>query len=196
MPDIAVLFHHRWNVPVVAALFRIPVGGSRFVVLANELGAGRDPLTQSLHALRAAGIIERNPGYGHPLRPEYVLTGLGHSIGAACSKYEHTTRELDASGVAYRKWTAVLLLTLGTGRSRFNEIQAGIGSISPRSLTQALQLLAGEGLVEREVQDGFPPRSSYRLSEAGSELAAAATGISDLLTEFGSAARRSDPTPE
>ncbi len=27
----------------------------------------------------ALGLVIRNPGYGHPLRPEYILTPEGHA---------------------------------------------------------------------------------------------------------------------
>src|SRR5947207_13068422 len=66
------LFHHRWAVPVLAELRR--ERGSRFVTLANRIGVTRDSLRRTLSALIDDGLVERNPGYGHPLRPEYVLT--------------------------------------------------------------------------------------------------------------------------
>ena len=57
--------------------------GARFVALANRLGVSRDSLTRTLGALIDAGFVARNPGHGHPLRPEYILTKRGVPVGEA-----------------------------------------------------------------------------------------------------------------
>ena len=49
-------------------------GGSRFAVMLARLGLSRSALAASLAQLQEAGWLRRNPGHGHPLRPEYVLT--------------------------------------------------------------------------------------------------------------------------
>ena len=69
---LAQLFHHRWAVPVLAELHR--TSGSRFVTLHRRLGIGRESLRRTLASLAEQDLVARNPGYGHPLRPEYVLT--------------------------------------------------------------------------------------------------------------------------
>jgi DNA-binding HxlR family transcriptional regulator len=171
---IIELFHHRWNVPALAALGS---AGRRFVMLQNTLDASRDALRSSLDALVGAGFVKSNPGYGHPLRPEYVLTELGAALAHACTRYRDTAEELDVSAIAYRKWTAAVLLALREGSSGFNAIQGALGTISPRALTQALKTLAESDLVTRTVEDGYPPRPIYTLTPAGHRLAEAATAI-------------------
>ena len=71
MSTLAELLNHRWSLAVLAELER--TRGSRFVVLLNRIGLARVPRV-TLSNLVDAGLVERNPGYGHPLRPEYLLT--------------------------------------------------------------------------------------------------------------------------
>ena len=52
--DLIALFHHRWSAPVLAELGR--TRGTRFVVLVNRLGVGRESLRRTLAALMEAAI--------------------------------------------------------------------------------------------------------------------------------------------
>ena len=70
--DLRRLTAGRWLVPLMAH-----VGdeeGSRFAVMLARLGLSRSALAASLAQLQEAGWLARNPGHGHPLRPEYMLT--------------------------------------------------------------------------------------------------------------------------
>jgi DNA-binding HxlR family transcriptional regulator len=49
--------------------------GERFVTLVNRLGASKDAVSATLAQLIDDGVVQRNPGYGHPLRPEYLVMG-------------------------------------------------------------------------------------------------------------------------
>src|ERR1041385_1541458 len=69
------LFHHRWAPPALALLAERD--GARFVELQRRLGVGRESLRRALDGLLELGCIRRNEGYGHPLRPEYVITPAG-----------------------------------------------------------------------------------------------------------------------
>ena len=80
MSTLVALFHNRWSVPILAELHR--QRGSRFVTLARTLGMSRESLRRTLAALIESGLVGRNPGYGHPLRPEYVLTTRGDRIAS------------------------------------------------------------------------------------------------------------------
>lgn len=55
-----------------------------------------------------------------------------------------TTLELVAN-----RWSVVVLHGLGQQPMRFGELQERIGGISPKSLTEALRRLEGNGLLER-----------------------------------------------
>ncbi len=58
----------------------------RFVELELKLGVGRDSLRRAMEALICLGYAQRNEGYGHPLRPEYVITDAGRSAADLASR--------------------------------------------------------------------------------------------------------------
>ena len=69
------LFHRQWAVRVLVELQR--AHGAKFVTLHSQLGVGRATLRATLDDLIAEGWVLRNPGHGHPMRPEYLLTKEG-----------------------------------------------------------------------------------------------------------------------
>lgn len=77
-----------------------------------------------------------------------------------------------------RKWTLHLVWTLNReGPLRFNEIKRRAEGISPRVLSDRLDELAGEGLVERRDKGGQPPHVEYALTADGRELEDALQGL-------------------
>jgi DNA-binding HxlR family transcriptional regulator len=68
------------------------------------------------------------------------------------------------------KWTPVVIYCLTAGVQRFSDLQHRIPDISKKMLTQVLRELEREGLIERTVHDVVPPRTEYRLTEAGTHL--------------------------
>lgn len=70
-----------------------------------------------------------------------------------------------------RKWTLHLVWTLREERSvRFNELKRRAEGISPRVLSDRLEQLCEEGLVERIDHDTNPPHVAYELTEKGQDL--------------------------
>src|ERR1043166_9079723 len=104
--ELVAIFHHRWSAPVLAELLRQK--GSRFAALAGTLGVGRESLRRTLDSLLALGLVARNPGYGHPLRPEYVLTRSGEDVARRCAKLLAAVDE----DVLLRKWSLPVLAAL------------------------------------------------------------------------------------
>jgi DNA-binding HxlR family transcriptional regulator len=160
-------------VPILAELHRS--AGSRFVPLTNRVGLSRESLRQTLTALIESGLVMRNPGYGHPLRPEYVLTTAGRRIAPGCVELVETLQRLGFEGGGLKKWSIPVLLELVRER-RFAELREALG-VSPRALTLALKELAAAGLVERRVHTGFPPSTSYRVTPRARSLARAASRL-------------------
>ncbi len=82
LSHMAALFHRRWAVPVLAQLHRDR--GAKAITLTNGLSVSRESLRATLDELIEHGWIARNPGYGHPMRPEYLLTRRGEKLGPTC----------------------------------------------------------------------------------------------------------------
>ncbi|MEJ2088406.1 MAG: helix-turn-helix domain-containing protein [Gammaproteobacteria bacterium] len=152
-------------------------GGTRLAVLQHRLSASRQSLRAALAVAMDLGMIERNPGYGHPLRPEYLLTEPGRRVARACAEYAHMTERAGVAEIRFRKWTAPILYSLSQGHCRFSEIETDLGEITPRALTASLRSLCETGLVLREVEDDYPPRAAYRLSRNGARAARAVAEI-------------------
>ena len=68
------------------------------------------------------------------------------------------------------KWTVLIIMMLGHGPKRFNEIKRGINGISQRMLTLTLRNLERDGLVSRTVTPSVPPRVDYALTDLGRDL--------------------------
>jgi DNA-binding HxlR family transcriptional regulator len=172
-PDqLAALGQHRWMVPLLAELARS--SGARFVELHRRLGLPRDSLSRTIDAAIAAGWAMRNPGHGHPLRPELVLTGAGQELAAMALQVSAVMAGQGLGPAALSRWSLPLLRSLASGQERFNEIARSLPGASPRALSQSLQKLVANDLVGRSVESGYPPTSRYRLTKRGLALARAA----------------------
>ena len=68
------------------------------------------------------------------------------------------------------KWSVLVVVTLGDGPKRFNELRRSIASISQRMLTLTLRGLERDGLISRTVFPTVPPRVDYELTELGRSL--------------------------
>ena len=65
---------------------------------------------------------------------------------------------------------AAALLRAPEGGLGFNEIGRRVGGPHPPTLASRLELLERPGLVEKRVLSHMPPRTEYRLSDAGTAL--------------------------
>jgi DNA-binding HxlR family transcriptional regulator len=68
------------------------------------------------------------------------------------------------------KWTVLIVVLLGDGPKRFNEIKRMVGGISQRMLTFTLRGLERDGLLTRTVYPTTPQRVDYELTRLGSTL--------------------------
>ncbi|HBS29577.1 MAG TPA: transcriptional regulator [Phycisphaerales bacterium] len=175
-PDLARLLDTRWAVPVLAELHRGSVGvsglaggGAKFVTLAARLSISRDALSRTLATLIASGWVERNPGYGHPIRPEYLLAPRGLALARAC---DGLLRSIDALGdgardALLRKWPLSVAMALAGGSTRFSDLKQALPGVTPRSLALALKQMESAGLINRRVvEEQYPPRPTYTLPRA------------------------------
>jgi DNA-binding HxlR family transcriptional regulator len=162
------LVHNRWAVPVLAELHRTG-GGTRFVMLCRRTGAGGESIRRALAGLTERGLVARNPGYGHPLRPEYVLTDAGRAVAPACAALIDQLEAVGIGDIGLNKWSVPVLAALAAD-CRFSELRGALPGISPRALTLALKALAEAGVVERTVLASYPPRTVYRLADRARSL--------------------------
>lgn len=70
------------------------------------------------------------------------------------------------------RWTLPVVVTLGDGPHRFNQLRRTVGGISQQMLTRTLRALERDGMVERTVHPTVPPQVEYALTELGRSLAA------------------------
>jgi DNA-binding HxlR family transcriptional regulator len=68
------------------------------------------------------------------------------------------------------KWTILVVMELGKGPVRFNELRRIIGGISQRMLTLTVRGLERDGYLTRTVFPTIPPRVEYELTALGHSL--------------------------
>lgn len=165
---------NRWALPVMAMLSR--EGGARFAVIARRYAMSHHSLTRCLAHLRAEGWVIPNPGYGHPLRPEYLLSEAGMPVGVLCERIMAGRERLRLAAIDLPRWGLPVVAGLAPEWSRFGELQARLAPVTPRALSQTLQTMIGHDLVRRRLEDRFPPLPLYGLTGRGKDLAEALAG--------------------
>lgn len=121
-----------------------PVAGVWVGLVTLFIGATVAQLTLLMQAIHCVGM-KRTTLSNHP-----------------CS----IARTLDVAG---EWWTPLILRDVAYGVRRFRSIQDDLG-ISANVLSDRLQVLVAEGLLERSVYQQRPERHEYRLTEKGAEL--------------------------
>jgi len=170
-PDLRTLMSGRWLLPLMAHVAGAG-GGSRFAVMLAATGASRSALTASLASLQDAGWMARNPGHGHPLRPEYVLTAAGGPVAAFCAQVMTQREKLGLEPGQLSRWSLPLVARLDREKSRFSTLRDSLRPVTPRALSLTLKQLLSVDLVDRTLADDFPPIAIYGLTGRGRELAA------------------------
>ena len=79
------------------------------------------------------------------------------------------------------KWTALILHDLSEGPRRFMQIEHACPGISPRTLSERLDMLEQQGVVIRHSFPESPPRVEYELTDKGEAL----LPIIDEMRRFG-----------
>ncbi|MFE9023287.1 winged helix-turn-helix transcriptional regulator [Streptomyces sp. NPDC007808] len=69
------------------------------------------------------------------------------------------------------RWGVLVLIELLERPYRFSELRRAIGRVTEKMLTQTLQTLERDGLVDRDAKPVIPPRVDYSLTELGREAA-------------------------
>jgi DNA-binding HxlR family transcriptional regulator len=83
-------------------------------------------------------------------------------------------------------WDPVVLAALHAGPRRRRTLRLGIGGISDKALTEALNRLLSNGLVERRSFAEAPPRVDYALTDLGRSFAdGPMRALGAWVTEYG-----------
>jgi DNA-binding HxlR family transcriptional regulator len=94
-------------------------------------------------------------------------------IPSLCARFHR------ASELIGRRWTGAIIFVLLKSRCRFATLRDAIPDITDRMLSERLQELEQEGIVERTVVPETPVRVEYALTKKGRALASAIDAIAD-----------------
>lgn len=83
-----------------------------------------------------------------------------------------------------RRWTGAIIFVLLQSRSRFADLRAAIPDITDRMLSERLQELEEEGVLERAVFPETPVRVEYALTRKGRALASAFEAIGEWANKW------------
>jgi DNA-binding HxlR family transcriptional regulator len=92
-----------------------------------------------------------------------------------------------------RRWTGAIIFLLLRSRSRYAALRDAIPDITDRMLSERLQELEQEGIVERTVLPEAPVRVEYSLTKKGQALANAVDAIGEWAHKWGGSNARADP---
>ncbi len=160
-----------WSLRILALMHSGTPG--RQAPLLSQTGAGRTAFTQSLNHLLELGLLERNPGHGHPLRPEYRLTQKGVEVAIIADRIIRAVPGPSGSVLLRRAWTVPVLAVSGKPRY-FTDIKDRLTSITDRALSQSLKQLQTQHWLERTVDITIrPPRPLYRAANTGAQISQA-----------------------
>ena len=104
--------------------------------------------------------------------PEVVARDKASHPPELCSRFHQ------ASELIGRRWTGAIIYVLMRTRCRFATLRDAIPDITDRMLSERLQELEQQGIVERTVIPDTPVRVEYALSAKGRALASTIDAIS------------------
>jgi DNA-binding HxlR family transcriptional regulator len=110
------------------------------------------------------------------------MANPGHTP-ALCTKFHQ------ASELIGRRWTGAIIYVLLRSRCRFATLRTAIPEITDRMLSDRLQELEQEGIVERSVIPETPVRVEYALTKKGRALTSAIEAIAEWAEKWGAAAQ-------
>ncbi len=168
MPSLVKLTSKAWSLKILA-LLHSGVPGRQAPLLAAAQ-ANRASFATSLQHLIQLGFLEKNPGHGHPLRPEFRLTHKGKQAAEMASRIVQYVPGEQEFALIRRSWTVPVLAVTQTP-IRFSSIKSGLGTITDRALSKTLGILEEEEWLKRDiVVSERSPFPTYRAVNAGKEI--------------------------
>ena len=171
-PTLNQIFARRWAVPILAQL--AGTQGSKLVTLTNALDGSRAAIKASLQLLVALDLVHPNPGHGHPMRPEYLLTAKGKLISKPAAALVRSLDHANLLDSGLKKWSMPTIYAIDTGAHRFAAITAALSTpqttVTDRAISLTLTDLHTISLIHRTLVPGPPPRNQYTLTRQSKRL--------------------------
>lgn len=153
----------------ILALLDSGVPGRQAPLLAAT-NASRPAFATSLYHLVDLKLLEKNPGHGHPLRPEFRLTPQGVIAASVAGQIINAAPDEEAFAILKRSWSVPILVIAGTP-TRYSTIKNGLGNITDRALSQSLYFLEESDWLERKInvseRTAFP---TYHAIKKGAKI--------------------------
>jgi DNA-binding HxlR family transcriptional regulator len=105
--------------------------------------------------------------------PDGVAKDTAGRSPELCSRFHR------ASELIGRRWTGAIIFVLLKSRCRFATLRGAVPEITDRMLSERLQELEHEGILERTVIPDTPVRVEYALTRKGRALASTMDAIAD-----------------
>lgn len=173
------IFARRWAVPILAQL--VHTKGCKLVTLTNNLEGSRDSLKASLELLDTLGFVEPNPGRGHPMRPEYILTARGSLVSGPAASLVRAFDKAGMADLALKKWSMPTLHAVDSGANRFGSIVETLRSATDRAVSIALNDVQSMSMIQRTLIDDRPPRNAYTLTRKAKRLSPILVDMHDAM---------------
>ncbi len=77
------------------------------------------------------------------------------------------------------KWTPLIIRKLVESPSTFSSIESSLDGISPRTLSQRLDMLDEKKIIKKKCYCDHPPRFEYVLTDKGHDLGKVLASMSD-----------------
>ena len=155
------IFQYRWDIAILALLY-VSKGG-KLVTIQKHFGISRGVLRVCLARLIEADLLIINTGYGHPMRPEYILTKKGESLGPFCDEMLKEGRKQNIEEVFQNRWSCPIIIRTGEQKIRFNELKKELVPVTSRALSSTVKFLNEIKCLRRDILDISPPSFSYSL---------------------------------
>jgi DNA-binding HxlR family transcriptional regulator len=168
IPLLVNLTSKAWSLKILALMHGGVPGRQAPLIAAAQ--ASRSAFASSLDHLIRIGMLERNPGYGHPLRPEFRLTQAGIPVAAMASRILELVPEDKDFTLVRRSWAVPVLAVTSTPK-RFMTIKAGLNTITDRALSKSLHALEEQDWIRRDIDlSSRAPFPTYQAVNAGEKI--------------------------
>ncbi len=157
-----------WSLNILALLHQ-GVPGRQAPLLAAT-SASRTSFTSSLRHLLQLELLERNPGHGHPLRPEFRLTPSGIEAAETADRIVKVVPDDTQFALLRRSWTVPILAVTNVPR-RFSFIKSDLATVTDRALSTTLYQLEDREWLQRDIDTSKRvPFPTYHAANKGIEI--------------------------